>query len=269
MVVCSDSPSKLSLIDLVNGEETTLPVPYGGPWDWVQVLSFPLALFFNNGGTGDVTVYNVVTGQVVGRTRLDRHDDPQSVDSNGNLVIAADLSGYTLLGLSDETGREEMWRRELDIEYMKIAINKTCVVMHQGNEVIVDNYWMVLDDETSDKEDEDDESTEEEDEGDESTKKKKENDETIEEEDEGGDDYGSTGKIMEKEVGGNVEDGKGGMKDESGNEGNDAAGDGEKEGAEEGLVEGVYEGVPRDDGQDELEGEDSEPKMKMRKKNEI
>ena len=98
----------------------------------------------------DVTVYNVVTGQVVGRTRLDRHDDPESTDSNGNVVIVADLSGYTLLGLSDETGREEMWSREMDmeLEYMKIAINKTCVVIWRGSEVIVDNYWMV-DDETS------------------------------------------------------------------------------------------------------------------------
>ena len=92
--------------------------------------------------------------------------------------------------------------------------------------------------------------------------KKKENDETIEEEDEGGDDYGSTRKIMEKEVGGNVEDGKGGVKVESENGGDVAAGDGEKEGAEEHLIEGGYEG----DGLDELE---AEPKMKMRKKSEI
>ena len=134
---------KLSLFDLERGEETTVLVPDVGQLDKV-LLAFPLVLTTNDMAWNhwDVTVYNLVTGQEVGRTRLDHR--PWSVSTNGSVVIVKHWGdGSTLLGLPGENGEEEMWRRVSECRNVACVINKTCGVRGRGNVVTVENYWTV------------------------------------------------------------------------------------------------------------------------------
>ena len=161
------------LLDLESGDETTQAA------DWLErgpvirpvntnlnlrsLLSYPFVLTFQD-ETSDVTVYNVVTNKVVGRSRLDTMDrrdwDWWRVSTNGRIVAVTytgSQTGITLLGLPNEN--EELWSRGIDMEnvsrYGSCAINKTCVVRGVGNELIVENYWMTMEDEAGDENGED------------------------------------------------------------------------------------------------------------------
>ena len=69
---------------------------------------------------------------------------PQACSTNGKVVIVRHWDGYTLLGLPDENGEQEMWSREIDtLFYWSCVINKTCVVRKRENVVTVENYWMI------------------------------------------------------------------------------------------------------------------------------
>ena len=115
------------------------------------VLAFPLVLTTDD-RTGDVTVYNLVTNEVVTRSRL--AGQIWSLATNGKVVIVrGSETCYTLLGLSDENGEEVMWRREIvTAGNMECVINKTCALTGSDNVVTVDNYWLIDDECTEEEE---------------------------------------------------------------------------------------------------------------------
>ena len=104
--------NNVCLLHLESEEETTEPHDS----ELVEVLlAFPLVLTIDI--DDDVAVHNVVTSQVVGRTRLDHSSGP--VSTNGKVVLVGGCYSYTLLGLPGENGEEEMWSRRSDHEDMK------------------------------------------------------------------------------------------------------------------------------------------------------
>ena len=75
-----------------------------------------------------------------------------NIDVFFKIFTPGGMYGYTLLGLPNEDG-EEMWSREIDVG---CVINKTCSVRGRDNVVIVENYWMTMDESTEEDEASDD-----------------------------------------------------------------------------------------------------------------
>ena len=149
------STRKLSLLNLESGEEKTPPLRLPRE-DQQVVVAFPLVLTItwpNNDQTRDVIAYNVLTNEEVWRTRLEDTRLIRPFPTNGKAGVFGGMNGYTLLGMPDENGGEEMWRRQIETPFNQVCVNKTCVVSAHYDVVTVEDYWMILDDDNTGEED--------------------------------------------------------------------------------------------------------------------